>query len=98
MNQSYDALLLVSFGGPEGMTEVMPFLENVLRGRNVPPARMLEVAHHYELFGGVSPINEQNRKLIAALERELAQEGPSLPVYWGNLNWHPLLADTIGIM
>jgi ferrochelatase len=98
MNRSYDAILVVSFGGPEGMTEVMPFLENVLRGRNVPAARMLEVAHHYELFGGVSPINEQNRKLIAALERELAQEGPSLPVYWGNRNWHPLLTDTIGLM
>jgi protoporphyrin/coproporphyrin ferrochelatase len=98
MNRSYDAILVVSFGGPEGMTEVMPFLENVLRGRNVPPARMLEVAHHYELFGGVSPLNEQNRKLIAALERLLAQEGPSLPVYWGNRNWHPLLSDTIALM
>src|SRR5436305_591888 len=65
---SYDALLIVSFGGPEGMDEVMPFLSNVLRGRNVPEARMREVAHHYELFGGVSPINEQNRKLIAAHE------------------------------
>ncbi|HEX8136736.1 MAG TPA: ferrochelatase [Pyrinomonadaceae bacterium] len=98
MNQSYDAILVVSFGGPEGMTEVMPFLENVLRGREVPRARLLEVAHHYELFGGVSPINEQNRKLIAALERLLAEEGPRLPVYWGNRNWHPLLADTIALM
>lgn len=95
INQSYDAVLIVSFGGPEGMDEVMPFLENVLRGRNVPTARMREVAHHYELFGGVSPINEQNRKLIAALKRELETNGPSLPVYWGNRNWHPLLADTI---
>jgi protoporphyrin/coproporphyrin ferrochelatase len=98
MNQAYDAVLVVSFGGPEGMTEVMPFLENVLRGRNVPAARMMEVAHHYELFGGVSPINEQNRRLIAALERELEAHGPRLPVYWGNRNWHPLLADTVGRM
>ena len=95
MRQSYDALLIVSFGGPEGMDEVMPFLENVLRGRNVPPARMREVAHHYELFGGRSPINEQNRALIAALEEELAANGPRLPVYWGNRNWHPLLPDTL---
>ncbi|MGH9944764.1 MAG: ferrochelatase [Pyrinomonadaceae bacterium] len=95
MDQSYDAILFVSFGGPEGMDEVMPFLENVLRGRNVPRERMLEVAHHYELFGGVSPINGQNRKLIAALEEELAAHGPRLPIYWGNRNWHPLLADTL---
>ncbi len=91
----YDALLVVSFGGPEGMEEVLPFLENVLRGRNVPPERMREVAHHYELFGGVSPINEQNRTLIRALEKELAENGPQLPVYWGNRNWHPMLADTL---
>ena len=96
MSQSqYDALLLVSFGGPEGMDEVMPFLANVLRGRNVPESRMREVAHHYELFGGVSPINGQNRRLLAALKQELEREGPRLPVYWGNRNWHPLLADTL---
>ncbi len=95
MNQSYDAILLVSFGGPEGMNDVMPFLENVLRGRNVPPERMHAVAHHYELFGGVSPINEQNRKLITALEAELKESGLHLPVYWGNRNWQPLLADTL---
>lgn len=95
MNQNYDALLFVSFGGPEGMDEVLPFLENVLRGRNVPPERMREVAHHYELFGGVSPINGQNRQLIAALEQELAENGPRLPIYWGNRNWRPMLADTI---
>nr|MDQ3805177.1 ferrochelatase [Acidobacteriota bacterium] len=95
MNQSYDALLVVSFGGPEGMGEVMPFLANVLRGRNVPEARVREVAHHYELFGGVSPINEQNRRLISALEQELEERGPRLPVYWGNRNWHPLLADAL---
>ena len=98
MNQDYDAILIVSFGGPEGMDEVMPFLENVLRGRNVPQSRMLEVAHHYEMFGGVSPINEQNRMLIAALEKELETSGPRLPVYWGNRNWHPLLADTLARM
>src|SRR6266576_1478371 len=91
----YDAVLFVSFGGPEGMNDVMPFLENVLNGRNVPLERMLAVAKHYELFDGVSPINEQNRKLIAALERELETNGPHLPVYFGNRNWHPLLPETI---
>ena len=95
MNQPYDALLVVSFGGPEGMDDVMPFLANVLRGRNVPEARMREVAHHYELFGGVSPINEQNRRLIDALKQEFETHGPRLPIYWGNRNWHPFLADTI---
>lgn len=95
MNEPYDALLIVSFGGPEGMDDVMPFLSNVLRGRNVPESRMREVAHHYELFDGVSPINGQNRRLITALEQELAAQGPRLPVYWGNRNWHPLLADTL---
>ena len=91
----YDALLVVSFGGPEGMDHVMPFLENVLRGRNVPRERMLSVAHHYEMFGGVSPINQQNRNLIAALKEELETHGPNLPIYWGNRNWHPLLPDTL---
>jgi ferrochelatase len=98
MNQGshgYDALLLVSFGGPEGMDDVLPFLENVLRGRNVLRERMLQVAQHYAQFGGVSPINQQNRELIAALEKELKQNGPRLPIYWGNRNWHPMLADTI---
>ncbi|HYY97411.1 MAG TPA: ferrochelatase [Pyrinomonadaceae bacterium] len=95
MSQTYDAVLVVSFGGPEGMEDVMPFLANVLRGRNVPESRMREVARHYELFGGVSPINGQNRRLIAALERELEENGPRLPVYWGNRNWRPLLADTL---
>ena len=94
-NADYDAVLLVSFGGPEGMDDVIPFLENVLRGRNVPRERMMQVAHHYELFGGVSPINQQNRDLIAALEEELARNGPRLPIYWGNRNWHPLLPDTL---
>jgi len=91
----YDALLLVSFGGPEGMDDVIPFLENVLRGRNVPRERMLKVAEHYQLFGGVSPINQQNRALIAALEQQLEANGPRLPIYWGNRNWHPLLPDTL---
>jgi protoporphyrin/coproporphyrin ferrochelatase len=92
---SYDAILFLSFGGPEGMDDVMPFLENVLRGKNVPEARMKEVAHHYEQFGGVSPINGQNRALIAALEAELNRREIKLPVYWGNRNWHPMLADTL---
>ena len=95
---NYDALLVVSFGGPEGMEEVMPFLENVVRGRNVPRERLLGVAHHYELFGGVSPINQQNRNLIAALAEELRANGPALPIYWGNRNWHPLLPDTLRTM
>jgi protoporphyrin/coproporphyrin ferrochelatase len=91
----YDAILVVSFGGPEDMDDVMPFLENVLRGRNVPRERMLAVAHHYELFGGVSPINQQNRDLIAALRQSLDAHGISLPIYWGNRNWHPLLPDAL---
>ncbi len=92
---TYDAILVVSFGGPDSPDDVIPFLENVLRGRNVPRERMLEVAEHYYHFGGKSPINEQNRALIAALERELAEHGPKLPIYFGNRNWHPLLADTL---
>jgi ferrochelatase len=95
MRESYDALLLVSFGGPEGRADVLPFLENVLRGKNVPRARMLEVAEHYYRFDGVSPINQQNRELIAALAAELTKLGPNLPIYWGNRNWHPLLTDTL---
>jgi ferrochelatase len=91
----YDSILLVSFGGPEGPDDVLPFLENVLRGRNVPRERMLEVAEHYQHFGGVSPINAQNRALIKALERELELHGPRLPIYWGNRNWHPMLSDTL---
>jgi ferrochelatase len=98
MANAYDAILVVSFGGPEGMDDVMPFLENVLRGRNVPRERMLGVAKHYELFGGVSPINGQNRKLIAALQQLLEAKGPQLPIYLGNRNWHPLLADTLAKM
>ncbi len=92
---NYDAILVLSFGGPERSEDVMPFLENILRGKNVPRERMLEVAEHYYRFGGKSPINEQNRRLIAALEAELAQHGPGLPIYWGNRNWHPMLTDTL---
>ena len=92
---SYDAILFVSFGGPEGPDDVMPFLENVLRGRNVPRERMLEVSEHYKHYGGVSPINAQNRALIKALEADLAEHGPHLPVYFGNRNWHPMLTDTV---
>jgi len=92
---NYDALLVVSFGGPEGHDDVIPFLENVLRGRNVPRERMLAVAAHYYHFDGKSPINQQTRDLIAAIKNELHQHGPNLPVYWGNRNWHPMLADTL---
>jgi len=94
----YDAFLLVSFGGPERREDVLPFLENVLRGRNVPRERMLEVAEHYYHFGGVSPINAQNRALVAALNDEFAAAGLKLPLYWGNRNWHPLLPDTLAQM
>ena len=87
---AYDALLLISFGGPEGPDDVLPFLENVLRGRNVPKERMLEVAEHYYHFGGKSPINDQCRELIEALTEEV-----NLPVYWGNRNWHPMLSETV---
>jgi len=92
---NYDAILVVSFGGPEGHDDVIPFLENVLRGRNVPRERMLAVAEHYYHFDGKSPINQQTRELLKALKDELAQHGPKLPVYWGNRNWHPMLADTL---
>lgn len=91
----YDAFLLVSFGGPEGPSDVLPFLENVLRGRNVPRERMLEVAQHYQHFGGNSPINDQNRALLAAVKSEFQSRGIVLPLYWGNRNWHPLLPETL---
>ena len=92
---SYDAILFVSFGGPEGPDDVMPFLENVTRGRGIPRERLLEVAEHYQHFGGVSPINGQCRELIAALRTELDEHGIDVPIYWGNRNWHPLLPDTL---
>lgn len=92
---NYDAILVVSFGGPESKEDVIPFLENVLRGRNVPRERLLTVAEHYYHFDGKSPINQQTRELIGALEEELQRNGPKLPVYWGNRNWHPFLVDTL---
>ncbi len=91
----YDAVLLVSFGGPEGPGDILPFLENVTRGRNIPRERLAQVGQHYFLFGGVSPINEACRSLVAALESELAKNGPTFPVYWGNRNWRPMLEDTV---
>lgn len=91
----YQALLVLSFGGPEGPDDVIPFLENVTRGRNVPRERLEEVAEHYYHFGGKSPINEQNRALIQALEAELGKRGIPLPIYFGNRNWYPLLPDTL---
>ncbi|MDB5350604.1 MAG: ferrochelatase [Planctomycetota bacterium] len=95
ISTDYDALLIVGFGGPEGRDDVIPFLENVLRGRNVPRERMLQVAEHYNHFGGVSPLNGQVRDLISALKPELESHGVNLPIYWGNRNWHPMLADTM---
>ncbi len=91
----YDAFLLVSFGGPEGPDDVLPFLENVVHGKDVPRWRVLQAASRYELFDGHSPINDQNRVLLAALVDDLNAHGLALPVYWGNRNWHPLLADTL---
>ncbi|MET7642009.1 ferrochelatase [Streptomyces sp. NPDC005438] len=91
----YDALLLLSFGGPEGPDDVVPFLENVTRGKGIPRERLVEVGQHYFLFDGVSPINAQNRALLEALRGELDRHGPRLPVYWGNRNWAPYLTDTL---
>ncbi|MFD6420015.1 ferrochelatase [Streptomyces sp. NPDC060194] len=91
----YDALLLLSFGGPEGPDDVVPFLENVTRGRGIPTERLKEVGQHYFLFGGVSPINEQNRELLDALRKDFAEHGLELPLYWGNRNWAPYLTDTL---
>lgn len=95
---AYDAVVLVSFGGPERPEDVMPFLQNVTRGRGVPPERLAEVVEHYQHFGGVSPINQQCRDLLAAVRADFAAHGLDLPVYWGNRNWHPMLADTVGQM
>ena len=94
----YDAFLLLSFGGPESPDEVMPFLRNVTRGRGVPEERLAEVAGHYHHFGGVSPINQQCRDLLAAIEADFAANGIGLPAYWGNRNWRPMLADTVAQM
>lgn len=92
---AYDAILLASFGGPEGQDDVIPFLRNVTRGRGIPDERLEEVSTHYRHFGGVSPINAQNRELKAALEAEIARRGLDLPVYWGNRNWDPYLEDAV---
>ncbi|GAA5099552.1 ferrochelatase [Microbacterium yannicii] len=92
---AYDGILLAGFGGPEGQDDVIPFLRNVTRGRGIPDERLEEVAHHYRHFGGVSPINAQNRALKAALEAELAARGIELPVYWGNRNWAPYLDEAV---
>ena len=94
----YDAFLLVGFGGPEGPADVMPFLENVTRGRGVPRDRLAGVARHYEKFGGVSPINQQCRDLLTAIGKDFAAAGVDLPLYWGNRNWHPYLTGTVAQM
>lgn len=97
-NNYFDAILVLSFGGPEGMEDVIPFLENVTKGRNIPRERLAEVGEHYKMFDGVSPINAQNRALIDALREELDAHGIDLPIYFGNRNWHPLLTDTMAQM
>lgn len=97
-DQKYDAFLLVGFGGPEKREDVIPFLENVLRGRNVPHERMLEVAEHYYHFDGISPINGHCRELLAAVKADFAAHGVNLPLYWGNRNWDPYLTDTVAAM
>jgi protoporphyrin/coproporphyrin ferrochelatase len=94
----YDAFVMLSFGGPEKPDDVMPFLRNVVRGRGVPDERLAEVAEHYMHFGGVSPINQQCRDLLAAVDIEFAEHGIGLPTYWGNRNWQPMLADTVAQM
>ena len=94
----YDAFLLVSFGGPEGPDDVMPFLQNVTRGRGIPPERLEAVAEHYYAVGGISPINQQCRDLIAAIEKDFAATGVDLPIYWGNRNWDPYLTETVAEM
>lgn len=91
-------MVLVSFGGPEGPDDVEPFLRNVTRGRDVPPARLAQVAEQYARFGGVSPLNGQCRALLSAIRRDFAVHGVALPVYWGNRNWHPYLGETLAQM
>ncbi len=92
---AYDAVLLIGFGGPEGQDDVIPFLRNVTRGRGIPDERLEEVATHYRHFGGISPINDQNRELQKALQDEIDRRGLALPVYWGNRNWAPMLEDVV---
>lgn len=96
--RDYDAVLYLGFGGPEGPDEVVPFMENVTRGRGIPRERLEEVSHHYALFGGVSPINAHNRAVVMALQGLLDREGPALPVYWGNRNWEPYVEETVARM
>ena len=98
MGDAYDAFLLLSFGGPEGPDDVLPFLRNVTRGRDVPDERLEEVAEHYRHFGGVSPINGRNRELLAALHADFEVNGIDLPIYWGNRNWKPYLAEAVRAM
>ena len=95
---SYDAVVVLSFGGPEGPDDVMPFLRNVTRGRNVPDERLAAVAEQYQLFAGRSPINDHCRTMVDAISSDLADSGIDLPVYWGNRNWHPFLSDTVATM
>lgn len=94
----FDGVVVVSFGGPEGPDDVMPFLQNVVRGRDVPPERLEKVAAQYHLFGGASPINDHTRFLVTSLRSALADAGREVPVYWGNRNWHPFLSDTVATM
>jgi ferrochelatase len=96
--EAFDAFLLLSFGGPEGPDDVMPFLRNVTRGRGVPEERLEAVAEHYMHFGGISPINEHNRQLLEAVRAEFATNGVDLPLYWGNRNWRPYVADAVRAM
>lgn len=98
MSRPFDAVLIISFGGPQGPADVRPFLANVLRGRRVPPERVEEVARHYELFGGLSPVTELTKRLADGLADRLRRDGPTLPVFVGMRNWHPLLADTLDDM
>ena len=95
---NYDAILIVSFGGPEGPDDVMPFLDNVLMGLNVPKPVKVRIAKRYQRFGGISPINRETRSFIQALEIEIQNNGPQLPIYWGNRNWHPMLPNTLNRM
>ena len=96
--QKYDAILLMSFGGPEGVQDVIPFLERVTKGRNIPQERLLKVAQNYYIFNGISPINEQNRNLIEAIKEEMLRVGLRLPIYFGNRNWTPFVEDALAQM
>ena len=95
MSKKYDAILMIGYGAPEKIEDIRPFLENVAKGRPIPPDRLEEVAHHYELFGGKSPLNEYTYKQARALQNKLAEYGHDIPVYVGMRNWHPFTPDTI---